>query len=100
MLNIKALLIKMLGRIDYTIDAVNIVNNGSASTYYNVWSKDVSKTGYKPIALTGVGLNQAILHTYLAYLSGTTVGVGVCKNTASGTLSTVTITAYVLYVKE
>ena len=100
MLNVKKNLTKIMENMndiivlkDYLIPAT------SFNTYYGVLSKDVTLAGYTPIALTIASINLASCGIYRIGISGNTVEIGVSKFSQSGTLTSLTATFTVAYVR-
>lgn len=74
--------------------------NVSANTVLSATqSVDVSKTGYTPLGIVGTGSNNNNLNILRANISGTTGYIRV-HNPTSSALSGVTVTLYVLYLKN
>lgn len=67
-----------------------------ASGNNNLYSLDITKTGYTPMAVKGVTSTSAASNIYQFWIDGNTLKVRV-KNNYSTSLS-ITITGYVLYV--
>lgn len=100
MLDLKALLAKILSTFQGLVIRKTYTVSGRAfNTYYGTTAIDVTLTGYTPIAIPRVSLNQAVLHCFLWQLSGNTATIGVSRGTSSGTISSLSITIDVVYIK-
>lgn len=100
MLDLKALLAKLVSTFQGLVIRKTYTVSGKAfNTYYGTTSIDVTLTGYTPIAIPKVSLNQAILHCYLWQVVGNTAVIGVSRGTPSGTISSLSITIEVVYIK-
>jgi len=92
---------ELVGQLDGMIVEKQFVASGvSSSTYYGSRNIDITLAGYTPIALSQLVFNQAAIHAFKAELSNTTCGVGFCKNTTSGGISSLNITVTVTYIKS
>lgn len=100
MLDLKALLAKILSTFQGLVIRKTYTVSGRAfNTYYGTTSIDITLTGYTPIAIPRVALNQALLHCYLWQAIGNTAVIGVSRPTSSGTISQLSITIDVVYIK-
>lgn len=101
MLNVKKNLTKIMENMndmivlrDYSIPTT------SFNTYYGVLQKDVTLAGYTPIALTKASINLASCGFYGIGLDGNTVQIGVAKYSQSGTLTSLSATIKVAYIRS
>ena len=101
MLNVKKTLTKIMGVMDdMVVIESHTISNISYSTYYGTSSLNVAKAGYTPIALGNASMNIAQNHFFYLGISGNTASFGVCRNAASGTISNLTITFTVVYIRS
>ena len=101
MLNQKKTLTKILENMndiivlkDYSIPST------SFNTYYGVLTKDVSLTGYTPIALTKATINLASCGFYGVGISGNQVQLGVARFSQTGQLGSLSATITVAYIRS
>lgn len=81
-------------------EEITVVSEGSSSTYYKEFTKAVSKSGYTAVGLVGYRYNQVGIFCYRCIISGGTISLGLANRSGSGTMSSVTAYATVLWVRN
>lgn len=100
MLSIKKTLTKILALLDSPVMFKQYHTRSlSSSTWYLNQTLDVSLSGYKPIYL-GFAINLASCYVFSSYLNENTAQVSVAKRDNTGTLSSLSITWNVIYIKD
>lgn len=101
MLNTKKTLTKILENMnDLVVIKSYSIPTTSFNTYYGVLQKDVTLAGYTPIALTKASINLASCGFYGVGLDGNMAQLGVAKYSQSGTLTSLSGTFVVAYVRS
>ena len=76
-------------------------SNLSSSTYYGSWDITIpSVSGYKPIAVKSLSINQVNKNIYMHAVSDTALTVGACNISLNGSIGSLSISATIVYVRE
>lgn len=103
MLDVKKWISKVTASLNkplYHTEDVSLVN-GSSSTYYKSFTISVpSVSGYKPIAVRKLSLNQVNKNIYQTELTDSELIVGISNISLSGSIGSMYIYATIVYIKE
>ena len=81
-------------------EKITVCSQVSTTTYYATYTKAVSKSGYTAVGIVGLTSNQGQLYEYSWKIENGTITVAVLARAGSGTISNLSIEAYVLWIKN